>query len=85
MQKTEEVAKQLGHDQFKSFDGWFNRWKKRHDLRYTKLYGEASEADEEAVVMWTSENVQNFLTSLLTSIPQPRQHFIFELHRILHM
>ena len=50
-QKAEEIAKQLGHDQFKSSDGWFNRWKKRHDLRYTKLYGEASEADKEAVAM----------------------------------
>ena len=48
MHKAEEIAKQLGHNEFKSSDGWFNRWKKRHDLRYTKLYDEASEADEEA-------------------------------------
>ena len=61
MQKAEEIAKQLGHHQFKSSDGWFNRWKKKYDLRYTKLYGEASEADEEAVAMWTSENVQELL------------------------
>ena len=60
MQKAEMIAKQLGHDQFKSSDGWLNRWKKRHDLRYTKLYGEASEA-EEAAAMWTSENVHELL------------------------
>ena len=66
MQKANEIAKQLGHDQFKSSDGWFNRWKKRHDLPYTKLYGEASEADEEPAAMWTSDNVQELL-SLLTS------------------
>ena len=84
MQKAKEIAKQLGHDQFKSSDGWFNCWKKRHDLPYTKLYGEASEADEEAAAMWTSDNVQELL-SLLTSITQTRQHFIFELYRILHM
>ena len=35
--------------------------KKWHDLRYTKLYGEASEADKEAATMWTSENVQELL------------------------
>ena len=61
VQKAEETAKQLDHDQYKRSDGWFNRWKKRHDLRYTKLYGEASEADEEAAAMWTSENVQELL------------------------
>ena len=61
MQKAKEIAKQLGHDQFKSSDGWFNRWKKRHDLRYTKVYGEASEADEEAAAMWTNENMQELL------------------------
>ena len=61
MQKAEEIAKQLGHDQFKSSDGWFNRWKKKHDLRYTELYGEANEADGEVAAMWTSENVQELL------------------------
>ena len=61
MQKAEEIAKQFGHDQFKSSDGWFNRWKKRHDLRYIELYSEASEADDEAAAMWISENVQELL------------------------
>ena len=61
MQKAEDIAKQLGHDQFKNSDGSLNRWKKRHDLRYTKLYGEASEADEEAAAMWTNENMQELL------------------------
>ena len=42
-------------------DGRFNRWKKRHDLRYTKLYGEACEADKDSAAMWTSENVQELL------------------------
>ena len=64
MQKAKEIAKQLGHDQFKSSDGWFKGWKKRHDLRYTKLYGEASEADEEAAARWTSKNVQELLKKL---------------------
>ena len=58
MQKPEEIAKQLGHDQLKSSDCCFNRWKKRHDLRYTKLY---SEVDEEAAAMWTNENMQELL------------------------
>ena len=61
MQKAEEIAKQLGHEQFKSSDDWFNRWKKKHDLRYTKFYGEASEADEEAAAMWTYKNMQELL------------------------
>ena len=58
MQKAEEITKQLSHDQFKSSDGWFNHWKKRHDLRYTKLYGEASEADE-AAAMWRSRTCKS--------------------------
>ena len=61
MQKAKEIAKQLGHDQFKSSDGWFNRWKNRHDLRYTKLYGETREVDEEAAAIWTNENMQELL------------------------
>ena len=61
MQKAEETAKQLGHDQFESSEGCFKRWKKRHDLRHTKLYGEASEADEEAADMRTNENMQELL------------------------
>ena len=61
MQKAEEIAKQLGHDQFKSSEVFFNRWKERHDLRYAKLYGEASEADEETAAMWTNENRQELL------------------------
>ena len=61
MQKPEEIAKQLRYNQLKSSDCCFNRGKKRHDLRYTKLYGEASEADEEAAAMWTNENMQELL------------------------
>ena len=41
MQKAEEITKQLDHDECESPDGSFNCWKKKHDLCYTKLYGEA--------------------------------------------
>ena len=44
MQKAEDIAEQKGHNKFKSSEGWLHRWKKQHDLCYTKLHGEASEA-----------------------------------------
>ena len=58
---TKEITTHSCHDQFKSSDGWFNHWKKRHDLHYTKLYNEASEADEEAAAMWTNKNMPELL------------------------
>ncbi|GMH32484.1 hypothetical protein BSKO_00318 [Bryopsis sp. KO-2023] len=36
--KAEELARQLGHEDFKPTDGWFGRWKKRNGIRHsTKL------------------------------------------------
>ena len=52
MQKAEETAKQLGYDELKSSDGWFNCWQKKHNLCYTKIYGKASEVDEEVAAMY---------------------------------
>ena len=61
MQKAEEISKQLGHNEFTASEGWFYRWKKRHDLSYIKLYGEASEANTKAAAEWTSGNMQELL------------------------
>ena len=58
MQKAEEISKQLGHNEFRASEGWFYRWKKRHDLSYIKLHGEASEANTKAAAEWTSCNMQ---------------------------
>ena len=31
MQKAEDIAEQIGHNKFKSSEGWLHRWKKWHD------------------------------------------------------
>ena len=61
MQKAEEISKQLGHNEFTASEGWFYRWKKRHDLSYIKLHGEASEANTKAAAEWTCCNMQELL------------------------
>ena len=61
IQKAEEISKQLGHNEFRVSEGWFYRWKKRHDLSYIKLHGEASEANTKAAAEWTSCNMQELL------------------------
>ena len=68
MQKVEEISKRLEHTQFTASEGWYHRWKKRHGLTLVKLYGEASEANTEATVERTSNDMlesKDWLTILV--------------------
>ena len=52
--KAEELAKKLGHDDFKATDGWLSRWKFRHDIKFKKAHGEKESADGAGAEDWKS-------------------------------
>ena len=39
-EKTEDLAKKLGHTNFVATEGWLSRWKARHQIRYKRAHGE---------------------------------------------
>jgi hypothetical protein len=43
--KSVELAKRLGHNNFKAIDGWLSQWKCRFGIKFKKAYGEKSSAD----------------------------------------
>ena len=83
-QKAEEISKQLGHDEFTVSKGWFYRWKKRHDLTYIKVHGEASKVNTKAAVEWTSKDMQELLKRYEPAniYNADETTFIFEIYQI---
>jgi hypothetical protein len=58
--KSEELAKKLGNDDFKATDGWLSRWKCRHDTKFKKAHGEKDSADV-CAEEWKSKKVPELL------------------------
>jgi len=57
-QKSEQLAQQMGYDDFSAIEGWFHRWKVRYGLEWLgKVRGESKEADGKAANAWTESNV----------------------------
>ena len=52
--KAKKFAEQLSEDKFTGSDGWFGRFKKRNQLSYKFLHGEAAEADQPAKDDWVT-------------------------------
>ena len=67
--KATELAKELGHD-FEPTDGWLNRFKSRHGLKFKKEHGEQQATDTNA----SEEFRNNILPGLLQ---QYAKHDIF--------
>jgi hypothetical protein len=59
--KSEELAKKLGHDDFKATDGWLSRWKCRHDIKFKKSHGEKDSTDVVGAEEWKSKKVPELL------------------------
>jgi hypothetical protein len=59
--KSEELAKKLGHDDFKATDGWLSQWKCRHDIKFRKAHGEKDSADIGGAEEWKSKKVPELL------------------------
>lgn len=53
------LAKKLGLDDFQCSDGWFDRWKKRHEITFSKISGEAKSVDLAATETWTKQDFKD--------------------------
>lgn len=47
--KAKEVADQLGYDNFHASDGWLQKWRKRHNIDFRSISGEAADVNREDV------------------------------------
>lgn len=59
--KAENLAKKLGHDNFKATDGWLSRWKSRHEIKFKRAHGEKDSADGASAELWKSTKLPVFL------------------------
>lgn len=59
--KSEEIAKKLGHNDFKATDGWLSRWKARHNIKLKKIHGEKSSADNVSSEQWRNTKMPALL------------------------
>ena len=67
--KAEELAKELGHHDFRCSNGWLQRFKSRHGIAQKRICGESSSVSEVTVDQW--------LSSLPTLIEGYEPHNIF--------
>ena len=51
-QKAEQLAAQMGKENFVATAGWFNRWKKRENIVFKRTHGEQRDADFSAADAW---------------------------------
>ena len=52
--KAQKFAEQLGNDKFTGSEGWFGRFKKRNQLSYKFIHGEAAEANQPEKDDWVT-------------------------------
>ena len=60
VEKAKDFAEMLNVDTFNPSNGWFSRFKKRHNLAHKRLCGEGSSADLSQLDQW-DEKLQNIL------------------------
>ena len=51
-EKANQLAAQLGQTDFKCSDGWFDRFKARHDVTFRIVSGESNDAPQAAIDDW---------------------------------
>ena len=50
--KAEEIAKEMGFEDFSCSSGWIHRFKTRHGIVQKRVSGEAASVSEETVASW---------------------------------
>ena len=60
-QKTDQLAKERGHFEFKATDRCFNRLKKRHGITFVTLKGETAKADVKLAKTLVNKSVSKLL------------------------
>ena len=59
--RGQDLAKLLGHHEFKCSDGWLSRFKSRHDYQFRVISGEAHAAPQDAINTWKTGPLQTLL------------------------
>jgi hypothetical protein len=59
-EKAIKYAEELGIENFKASNGWFERWKGRHEISFKTVSGEAKSCTEEMTASWENRLFQLF-------------------------
>jgi hypothetical protein len=52
IEKAREIAQRLGKTEFKGSNGWFEKWKRRHNIKRVSVCGESGDVRGETVDAW---------------------------------
>jgi hypothetical protein len=64
--KSDELAKKLGHNDFRATDGWLSRWKCSFGIKFKKAHGEKGSADAVSAEQWKATKLTNVLQKFCT-------------------
>ncbi|XP_066253423.1 tigger transposable element-derived protein 6-like [Euwallacea similis] len=48
-EKAKEIAEKFGYKNFSASDGWLKKWRKRHNISFKYISGEAADVNQETV------------------------------------
>lgn len=76
-EKASQYAAQLGVENFKATEGWFYRWKQRHNISYHRTHGEKADADVQAADSWKLETLPTILRKYSDNVSAFHFFFLF--------
>lgn len=62
-EKAAKYAVELGIDDFKASNGWFDRWKGRHEIAFKTVSGEAQSCTKEMTASWEESTLPTILSN----------------------
>lgn len=62
-EKAAKYAVELGIDDFKASNGWFDRWKGRHEIVFKTVSGEAQSCTKEMTASWEESTLPTILSN----------------------
>lgn len=57
-EKAIQYAEELGIENFKASNGWFERWKSRHEITFKIVSGEAQSCTKEMTASWEESTLK---------------------------
>lgn len=61
VEKANQLATTLEYENFEPSNGWLERWKNRHNIRFFKLHGEKAAADHESAENWINNTFSGLI------------------------
>ena len=62
-EKAIQYSKELGMENFKASNGWFERWKSRHEITFKTVSGEAKSCTKEMTASWEESTLPTILSN----------------------